>query len=82
MRPMLLGLLGGLVFLMTLTLAQEILGLDPVQMRTLVGAFLGIDPESGYGWNRSPGDLLAYLLAAAVAGANVFALGRLMYRRS
>ena len=81
MRPVLLAVLGGLLFLMTFTLACAIIGLDPWPMRALLAAVIGYDPELRFTPMRpSPQDLLAYLLSAAAAGAVVRWLGRLMYR--
>ena len=82
MRPVLLTALGGLLFLISFTLACGIMDLDPWPMRSLLDATIGYDPELRAAMIRpSPKDLPAYLLSAAAAGAVVRWMGRLMYRQ-
>ena len=82
MRPILLALFGGLVFLLVATLLQSIFGLGNPQMRVLLATIVGSGPEGGYGWRWALLDLLVYPCAAAITGAIVYPLGRLMYRRA
>lgn len=81
MRPLLLTMFGGLIFLLTLILAQEVFGLDSPQMRWVLLPLLGWDAEQRYAPGVSLRDWLAYLLAGGATGVLLYRLGRLMYRR-
>ena len=65
MRPILMALFGGLIFLMALPLMRVI---------------IGIDPDLRYGLSPFPRGMLAYLLAIAITGGISFRIGRLMYQ--
>ena len=80
MRGVLLLLLAGLLFLLTLTLSQAIL-------LTIDANWLFVPLSRGLpGQQMTPAftvkDGLAYLLAATTTGATVYAFSRLVHRRS
>ncbi len=81
MRPILLMLFGGLIFLLALVLAQGAFALDSPQMRLLFTPLWGREADQRYALGVTARDCLAYLFAAIATIALLYWAGRLMYSR-